>query len=653
MRHYTLSLTLFLTLSFLYSFSQPPFICNDIPYITNNYDKKLIAVDFNWDAGEVVLTPLPGSLIFSNVTAIDYSKVDNYIYGIAEEDELFIFLRIDGIGNAHILDTLDFGIWDQVYVGAISPINNMYYCYLVDIDYTPTSPSSALAVIDLNTSDFEMTITPIESGIGDIPISAFSASFDPITDSLYAYLIYPDQKLGYINRYIPNIDTIAFPIDSSESFPFELFFDRYARLWGIGYDEIDKLDKSTGKVDFKRLNIDPGAIAACSCPYTLSMQNKVSKDTTFGCTEIVYTITVYNLAEDAQTNITLQDSFPEGFTITEVLQNPFGGVVNGIQTDELTISDMTIPFGVDSIILSVLLPEDATGLFYNQASMSNIDLSAGNNQNTFILSDDPRTFANPDPTPLYIIPLDIDLANDSYELCDDSSLLINPFPYYEGLQYEWQGGSTESEYFVQSPGIYSLTITAGCKSDSVYFEVLPSGLSVSLGDDEEIIFGDPIELNASINSLSSIISYEWEIPDTVSCTDCPSMVLQLGSTTVVKLTIKNKAECVATAYKHIQVSKDVFVPNAFSPNMDGINDYFFIQSKNPVSVISLKIFSRWGEVVYLKEKSYSNIPEEGWNGTFNNEVAPPGVYIWVAELEFNNGERKVLKGDVSILSTAK
>ena len=198
------------------------------------------------------------------------------------------------------------------------------------------------------------------------------------------------------------------------------------------------------------------------------MQNKVSKDTAFACTEVKYTITVYNLTKDTLSDIVFRDSFPEGFEITEILRNPYGGMVNGVQTRELTISDMTIPEGIDSIVLSVLLPEDASGLYYNQASLANVDLSAGNNANTFVRSDDLRTDESPDATPIYITSLDIDLADDDYELCEDSSLILNPFPYYEGLEYQWQDGSTDNEYLVESPGAYSLTVTAGCKSDSGY-----------------------------------------------------------------------------------------------------------------------------------------------------------------------------------------
>ena len=93
----------------------------------------------------------------------------------------------------------------------------------------------------------------------------------------------------------------------------------------------------------------------------------------------------------------------------------------------------------------------------------------------------------------------------------------------------------------------------------------------------------------------------------------------------------------------------VFAPNAFSPNRDGINDYFFLQTTEPLLVKKLIIFSRWGEMVFESGETYTNQPASGWNGIFKEKPAPPGTYTWKAHVKLSNGSMKYLTGDISIL----
>jgi len=69
------------------------------------------------------------------------------------------------------------------------------------------------------------------------------------------------------------------------------------------------------------------------------------------------------------------------------------------------------------------------------------------------------------------------------------------------------------------------------------------------------------------------------------------------------------------------------IPNAFSPNKDGINDYFKILGTE-ITGCHIKIFSRWGEKIFE-----SSSPGFAWDGTFNNETMPVGVYTYFAEIK--------------------
>ena len=91
--------------------------------------------------------------------------------------------------------------------------------------------------------------------------------------------------------------------------------------------------------------------------------------------------------------------------------------------------------------------------------------------------------------------------------------------------------------------------------------------------------------------------------------------------------------------------EEVIVPNIFSPNGDGRNDFFTIITDSDITVESFKIFNRWGQIVYNNQN-----PSFGWNGQFKNADAPIGVYIY--QIVFYNSvgtRRQVRNGDVTLL----
>jgi len=96
--------------------------------------------------------------------------------------------------------------------------------------------------------------------------------------------------------------------------------------------------------------------------------------------------------------------------------------------------------------------------------------------------------------------------------------------------------------------------------------------------------------------------------------------------------------------------RDVCIPNAFSPNGDGINDYFFINANKSVSIIkTFKVFNRWGALMYEGTDLVPNQTLSGWDGFFKGEEMNSGVYVWMTEVEYLDGEISLLSGDVTIV----
>lgn len=87
-----------------------------------------------------------------------------------------------------------------------------------------------------------------------------------------------------------------------------------------------------------------------------------------------------------------------------------------------------------------------------------------------------------------------------------------------------------------------------------------------------------------------------------------------------------------------------FMPNAFTPNGDGINDVLTLLSNCNITLFEISIYNRWGEIVY---KSYN--PNTGWDGTFRSQPCPPGTYVYYLKLAINNGNTETRKGSITLI----
>lgn len=97
--------------------------------------------------------------------------------------------------------------------------------------------------------------------------------------------------------------------------------------------------------------------------------------------------------------------------------------------------------------------------------------------------------------------------------------------------------------------------------------------------------------------------------------------------------------------------KQIFIPNVFSPNADGINDRFKLAKKatTGAEIIVYRIYSRWGELVYqMKDTSFED-GSEWWDGTMNGREMQNGIYLYDVEVQFTDGEVKTFSGDVLLV----
>ncbi len=232
-----------------------------------------------------------------------------------------------------------------------------------------------------------------------------------------------------------------------------------------------------------------------------------------------------------------------------------------------------------------------------------------------------------------------------------------------GLQpylFSLNGGtfSASGDFPFLTAGVYTLTVmdAAGCENTVTLDIQQPQALNVELvlflDNDNVVRLGDSARIAALITiPFDSLDLIQWEPDSLVNCDTCLEVVIHPTEQTTYSIMVESNG-CRASDATTIFVRKDrpVFVPNAFSPNGDGTNDFLSIFAGSSVTRIkSFLVFDRWGETVWQYEDFLPNDPAAGWNGTYRGKSLNPAVFTWFAEIEFIDGVTEVLEGDVSIV----
>lgn len=115
------------------------------------------------------------------------------------------------------------------------------------------------------------------------------------------------------------------------------------------------------------------------------------------------------------------------------------------------------------------------------------------------------------------------------------------------------------------------------------------------------------------------------------------------------LIIEDQNGCILADSLLVHSECPVFIPNVFSPNDDGFNDFFQLYSGLPFQVLTYQVFDRWGSLVYESERFGSVNTEQFWDGKIGGKAAPVGIYTYRIEWENLFGELEQESGDVLLL----
>ena len=166
--------------------------------------------------------------------------------------------------------------------------------------------------------------------------------------------------------------------------------------------------------------------------------------------------------------------------------------------------------------------------------------------------------------------------------------------------------------------------------------------------------GDSVRIDPVINVQGRIDSISWTPRKYLTFLNdsLRPFVRPLDDQTYT-LRVKDVNGCLATAdiFIELERNRNVFIPNVFSPNGDDKNDYFGVFTGVGVKFINyVRIFDRWGEFIYeAKNLTPNSDPALGWNGTFNGSPLMPGVFVYLIEVVFEDGQVLLYRGDVTLI----
>jgi gliding motility-associated-like protein len=174
------------------------------------------------------------------------------------------------------------------------------------------------------------------------------------------------------------------------------------------------------------------------------------------------------------------------------------------------------------------------------------------------------------------------------------------------------------------------------------FNIIDSLITLNVGRGDTLV---------TTNS-EDIIRWQWSPARWLSCYDCPTPVATPKNNITYTGRVYNAAGCTMSDQVTIQVlcnGVNVYMPNTFTPNNDGMNDVFYPRGTGLFTIKLLRILNRWGQVVYEKTNFGANAQSEGWNGMFNGAPAEAGIYVYFMEVVCENNQIIQFTGNVGLL----
>lgn len=193
--------------------------------------------------------------------------------------------------------------------------------------------------------------------------------------------------------------------------------------------------------------------------------------------------------------------------------------------------------------------------------------------------------------------------------------------------------------------------TMHCFVDSALVTIRVMSLpTVDAGPDLTLSAGSSAVIQATASP--DAVRFTWTPVTGLTSPNSLNPTVTAGSDQTYTIKVANASGCTAQDQMRVIVTcgeGNIFVPNTFSPNGDGMNDVFYVRGKGIYAIRSLRIFNRWGEMVFEKKDIVPNDPNSGWNGIYKGASASADTYVYQLEVLCSNTQLLQYSGTISLI----
>jgi gliding motility-associated-like protein len=228
-----------------------------------------------------------------------------------------------------------------------------------------------------------------------------------------------------------------------------------------------------------------------------------------------------------------------------------------------------------------------------------------------------------------------------------AALSVSGGDYYQWTPAEGLSSSTIANP-IASPTIltfYNVTASNafGCRDSAIIKVAVLQNLYINAGPDQNINLGDTIVLNATVKGTA--VNFYWSPATFISDIHSATPTVYPAEDAIYTLTATSTVGCGSgVSSAKIKVYRDIFIPDAFSPNDDGKNDLFRVIAANNYKQFKLLIYNKWGSILYS-----SNNINESWDGRYKGQLQATGAYVYYVEIRPPANKKIIRKGTLMLL----
>ena len=436
---------------------QAPFTCEGQVWITQEISNELTQTSVG--SNNSILNNSIKDNLGEAFYALGFRTTDRFLYGITPSTRQLY--RIDANGDIEELATLDLDPNLVYLAGDITPDGNTF----VVIGSINGGEDAKMMTIDLTDPNYTIVEFNIDNDTRTVDIG-----FNPINMKMYGYdeknrqFYTQDVGSSFINKFTP----IFFEHDIDG-----FYFDAFGNMFGLGralFSSISglfEIDQMTGETSLISTTGLFSITDVAYCPYSLELDNQVTPETTFPCSDLMLDYTFANRTGATIFDVDFEHELPAGYSFLPPTNIPLGGVLDNTTADNvLRMTGLDIPTGIRTYTFQIYVDEIPKGIYNSQAILTNVPDQYGG----MVDSNNPITPATEDQTQMIVNTIDEDSLVFSYFLCQGESFVLDASDY--GTNLTWSNGETSQFVEVFETEDINLIAASGCEDLIVDYEIV-------------------------------------------------------------------------------------------------------------------------------------------------------------------------------------